>query len=247
MTLGQIFEQLFGPDTPIRFEGYDGSRAGDADATMTIRMVSPRAVSYLITAPGSLGLARAYLQGDLEIDGVHPGDPYELLRAIDALTLRRPSPAVALQWLRGLGLSTLKPPPLPDLEQVALPPARPRPAAQPQAGRHRDQLPLRRLQRLLRAGARAVDDLHLRLLPDRGLDAGAGPGAQVRPGRPQARADPGNAAAGRRLRLGRDGPARGAQLRRLRARGHALPRAGVLGQPADRGRGPGRQGRGAPP
>ncbi|HVE30233.1 MAG TPA: class I SAM-dependent methyltransferase, partial [Mycobacteriales bacterium] len=118
VTLGQIFEQLFGPDTPIRFEGYDGSRAGRADATMTIRMVSPRAVSYLITAPGSLGLARAYLQGDLEIDGVHPGDPYELLRAVDALTLRRPSPAVALQWLRGLGLSTLKPPPLPDLEQA---------------------------------------------------------------------------------------------------------------------------------
>ena len=68
VTLGQIFEQLFGPDTPIRFEGYDGSRAGSADATMTIRMVRPRAVSYLITAPGSLGLARAYLQGDLEID-----------------------------------------------------------------------------------------------------------------------------------------------------------------------------------
>ena len=83
VTLGQIFEHLFGPDAPIRFEAYDGSRAGNPDATMTIRMVNPRAVSYLITAPGSLGLARAYLQGDLEIDGVHPGDPYELLRAID--------------------------------------------------------------------------------------------------------------------------------------------------------------------
>jgi len=118
VTLGQIFEHLYGPDVPIRFEAYDGSRAGDPEATITVRMVSPRAVSYLITAPGSLGLARAYLQGDLEIDGVHPGDPYELLCIIDGLTLRRPSPAVALQWLRGLGLGTLKPPPLPDLEQV---------------------------------------------------------------------------------------------------------------------------------
>ena len=118
VTLGQIFEHLYGPDVPIRFEAYDGSRAGSPEATITVRMVSPRAVSYLITAPGSLGLARAYLQGDLEIDGVHPGDPYELLCIIDGLTLRRPSPAVALQWLRGLGLGTLKPPPLPDLEQV---------------------------------------------------------------------------------------------------------------------------------
>jgi cyclopropane-fatty-acyl-phospholipid synthase len=118
VTLGQIFEYMFGPDAPIRFEAYDGSRAGSPDAAATIRMVRPRAVSYLITAPGSLGLARAYLQGDLEIDGVHPGDPYELLRIMDGLTARRPSPALALQWLRAVGLGTLKPPPLPDLEQV---------------------------------------------------------------------------------------------------------------------------------
>ena len=32
MTLGQIFEQLFGPDAPVRFAAYDGSRAGDPDA-----------------------------------------------------------------------------------------------------------------------------------------------------------------------------------------------------------------------
>ena len=70
-------------------------------------MVNPRAVSYLVTAPGSLGMARAYLQGDLDIDGVHPGDPYELLQAIEELTMRRPSPAVVLQWLRALGLGTL--------------------------------------------------------------------------------------------------------------------------------------------
>ena len=104
ITLGQIFEQLYGPDTPIRFEAYDGSRAGNPDAATTIRLITPRAVSYVATAPGSLGLARAYLQGDLEIDGVHPGDPYELLRTIESLTPRRPSPGVALQWLRALGL-----------------------------------------------------------------------------------------------------------------------------------------------
>ena len=93
VTLGQIFEQLFGPDTPVRFEAYDGSRAGDPDAPILIRLVHPRAVSYVVTAPGSLGLARAYLQGDLEIEGVHPGDPYELLKVMEDLHARRPSPA----------------------------------------------------------------------------------------------------------------------------------------------------------
>jgi cyclopropane-fatty-acyl-phospholipid synthase len=118
VTLGQIFEQLFGPGSPVRLEAYDGSKAGDPDASLLIRLLTPRAVSYVATAPGSLGLARAYLQGDLEIEGVHPGDPYELLKTMEGLHARRPSPAVALGWLRSLGLSTLKPPPLPDLEQV---------------------------------------------------------------------------------------------------------------------------------
>ena len=43
VTLGQIFEQLFGPDTRSGSRGYDGSRAGSPEATMTIRMVSPPA------------------------------------------------------------------------------------------------------------------------------------------------------------------------------------------------------------
>ena len=118
VTLGQMFEQLFGPDAPIRFEAYDGSRAGNPDAALLIRLLTPRGVTYVATAPGSLGLARAYLQGDLEIEGVHPGDPYELLRTMESLHMRRPSPATAVQWLRSLGPGTLKPPPLPDLEQV---------------------------------------------------------------------------------------------------------------------------------
>jgi cyclopropane-fatty-acyl-phospholipid synthase len=118
VTLGQIFEQLFGPDTLVRFEAYDGSSAGRPDAATTIRMVRPRAVSYVLTSPGPLGLARAYLQGDLAIEGVHPGDPYELLKVMEDLHARRPSPATLLQWLRSVGLETLKPPPLPDLEQA---------------------------------------------------------------------------------------------------------------------------------
>src|SRR5215469_14191205 len=70
------------------------------------------------------------------------------------------------------------------------------------AGRLRHRAPLRRLQHLLRVGARAVHGLHLRLLPRRGRDAGAGAGLQARTGGEEARAAPRDAAAGRRLRLG---------------------------------------------
>jgi cyclopropane-fatty-acyl-phospholipid synthase len=117
VTLGDIFSRLFGPDAPVRFTAYDGSSAGRPDATLGLHLASPRGASYLVTAPGSLGMARAYIQGDLEVSGVHPGDPYEALRIIDdELRMQRPAAAEALRWLQALGLRTLLPPGPPPQE-----------------------------------------------------------------------------------------------------------------------------------
>lgn len=102
--LGEIFAGLFGADAPVRFTAYDGSAAGHRDALVGIRLTRPRAACYLATAPGSLGIARAYLQDDLEFEGVHPGNPYALIRSIDDLQIRTPSPVQALRWLRSLGV-----------------------------------------------------------------------------------------------------------------------------------------------
>ena len=119
VTLGDIFEGIFGADAPVRFSAYDGSTAGRQDAALGLRLTSPRGVSYLATAPGSLGLARAYLKGDLEIEGVHPGDPYELLRLLDDdLQPQRPPMSEALTWARSLGVRTFVPPPVPEQEVV---------------------------------------------------------------------------------------------------------------------------------
>jgi cyclopropane-fatty-acyl-phospholipid synthase len=63
---------------PIAVEAYDGSAAGPADASVRLVLRSPRALSYLISAPSSLGLARAFVAGDLEIHG----DLYDALTAI---------------------------------------------------------------------------------------------------------------------------------------------------------------------
>ena len=63
---------------PLAIRAYDGSVAGAADAPATIVLRSPKALSYLITAPGDLGLARAYVSGELEIEG----DVYEALSAL---------------------------------------------------------------------------------------------------------------------------------------------------------------------
>jgi cyclopropane-fatty-acyl-phospholipid synthase len=116
VTLGGIFTELFGADAPVRFTAYDGSTAGHPDAAITIRLLTPRGVSYVATSPDDLGMARAYLKGDLAIEGVHPGDPYELLTVMGGLKMRRPSPATAARWLRALGPRVLVRPELPAQE-----------------------------------------------------------------------------------------------------------------------------------
>jgi cyclopropane-fatty-acyl-phospholipid synthase len=130
--LGEIFAGLFGARAPVRFTAYDGSAAGQADAPVGIRLTRPRAASYLATAPGSLGLVRAYLKDDIEIEGVHPGNPYPLMRLFeDDMRIQAPSPLQAVRWLRGLGLRILVPPTLPPQEVRACP-------FDPRHGRRRD-------------------------------------------------------------------------------------------------------------
>ena len=74
ITVGQAFERLLGRDAHVRVVAWDGSTGGPDDG-LTIRLHSPRALSFLLTAPGELGAARAYLQGELSIDGMDEGNP----------------------------------------------------------------------------------------------------------------------------------------------------------------------------
>ncbi len=117
VTVGQAISQLMPDGLNFRFTAYDGSTAGPEDAPVALHLRSERGLSYLLTAPGDLGLARAYVSGDLDIEGAHPGDPYDVLTVLMNHTkFRMPAPSEALRLLRGLGLSTLKPPPPPPEE-----------------------------------------------------------------------------------------------------------------------------------
>ena len=68
LTLAEFFELLF-DDAPVGFRAYDGSVSDRSDAVGMVEVRSPRAARYFMTAPGELGLARAYVMGDLEIHG----------------------------------------------------------------------------------------------------------------------------------------------------------------------------------
>jgi cyclopropane-fatty-acyl-phospholipid synthase len=111
LSLAEILEALTASgELPLRFAAYDGSAAGPEDATLGLELLTPRGTTYLATAPGDLGLARAYISGDLDAIGVHPGDPYELLKAFsDKLHFKLPSPRMLAAIVRSIGIEHLKP------------------------------------------------------------------------------------------------------------------------------------------
>jgi len=109
--LAEILEIFAAGDgLPLKFTAYDGSSAGCAEATLGLGLLTPRGTTYLATAPGEIGLARAYVSGDLELLGVHPGDPYPLLKALAAQNdIKRPSARLLVDVVRSIGLERLKP------------------------------------------------------------------------------------------------------------------------------------------
>ncbi|QKT05986.1 class I SAM-dependent methyltransferase [Gordonia sp. X0973] len=110
LPLANVFATFLGGKPTVRLTAYDGSTAGPDDAPFGVDLKSPRGTTYLVTAPGDLGLARAYIAGDLDLVGVHPGDPYDALKALsDDLSFAKPSPLEMAQIARGIGLEHFKP------------------------------------------------------------------------------------------------------------------------------------------
>jgi len=59
------------PERPFAIEFWDGTRVPPTDGggpTFTVR--SPRAAAHVLRAPGQLGLGRAYVSGELEVDDI---------------------------------------------------------------------------------------------------------------------------------------------------------------------------------
>lgn len=116
-TAAQVFELLVGRAAGVQVAAYDGSRGGDPDGRV-IRLTTPRALDYLLTSASSeLGFARAYLRGDLVVDGLDPGNPYpELVLLRDSLGVTRPGVRDATRLARALAVVRPTPPPLPPEE-----------------------------------------------------------------------------------------------------------------------------------
>ncbi len=110
MELGALLEDVLGRDLPVAVEAYDGSRLGPAGAPATLRIRSPDALRRILTAPGELGLGRAYVAGDIDVDG----DLFaalELHERLPAVRLTARQLAAVARLVGPAGLRPLPPPP----------------------------------------------------------------------------------------------------------------------------------------
>jgi cyclopropane-fatty-acyl-phospholipid synthase len=117
--IGDALELLAVDNLPLHITAYDGSDVGPDSSEIGLHVATQEGLAYLLTAPGVLGLVRAYVAGDLELRGVHPGDPYPALQLLlQRLEFRRPSPSEAFLIIKGLGVKKLRPPAPPPQERL---------------------------------------------------------------------------------------------------------------------------------
>jgi cyclopropane-fatty-acyl-phospholipid synthase len=76
--LAPLVQALIGSEVPVRFEFWDGSALGPEDGIGTLSIRSADAIRRMLWAPGELGVARAFVSGDLTVEG----DLFALLRVL---------------------------------------------------------------------------------------------------------------------------------------------------------------------
>jgi cyclopropane-fatty-acyl-phospholipid synthase len=111
MALAPLVDEVLGGNVPLAVEAYDGSRAGPGDASTRLILRGPDALRRIVTAPGELGLARAYVAGDIDLEG----SIWDLLALRDRMPDVRIDPRVVLRLVKELGgwreVRRLEPPP----------------------------------------------------------------------------------------------------------------------------------------
>ena len=85
MTVAEMIGLFLTPDAPVQVTAFDGSVFGQDQAPLHLEVKNSRAMYYITENPNDLGLARAYLQGDLDSPELLPGNPYQVLKELMGL------------------------------------------------------------------------------------------------------------------------------------------------------------------
>ena len=123
MNVASFVASLFNDQLPFRIEAYDGSVAEPTVTSpanvVTLKILRRDALSRVLTRPGELGVVRAYVAGDLDIDG--DLDPVFELALPPLRDLLKPSKLLSLLSIVGISvLKPLKPPAIEAKQRGAL-------------------------------------------------------------------------------------------------------------------------------
>jgi len=127
MSVADVVDPLvragLGEDLPVRLRCWDGSELGPSSAPVQLTFTSPRALRRLLWAPNELGFARAYVSGDVLIEG----DIMAGLSALDRVADPEFGPGVVIDASTrralvkaALRLGIVGPPPRPPAEESKL-------------------------------------------------------------------------------------------------------------------------------
>jgi cyclopropane-fatty-acyl-phospholipid synthase len=122
-TVQPLVHAALGEDLAIKVRCWDGSEVGPGDASLLLRIENRRALRRLLWSPNELGFARAYVSGDIQIEGDVFAGLDEIARAavpehgpgvvVDAATKRALAKAAFTLGLVGL-------PPTPPPEEARM-------------------------------------------------------------------------------------------------------------------------------
>jgi cyclopropane-fatty-acyl-phospholipid synthase len=110
--LATLVDSAVGGDLPVAIELGDGTTVGPAQARARIVVRSRDALRRVLWAPGELGLARAYVAGEIDVEG----DIFAALALHQRLSQGPLGPREWLTALRLVGSAGLRPPPRPPEE-----------------------------------------------------------------------------------------------------------------------------------
>ena len=114
-----LLDVYFAGGAPVRFSFWDGSTAGPENTPGCVVVHSPTALTRMLWSPNELGMARAFVAGDIDIDG----DFYGVLKALrrNATVTAKASPRAFTSALGvAMRLGAVGPPPKRPDEEVRL-------------------------------------------------------------------------------------------------------------------------------
>ena len=102
------------PERPFTIEFWDGTKVPSTSEDGPVFIVrSPRGIAHALRAPGQLGLGRAYVSGELDVDDID-----KVIRVLDGWQApsldKTDQRALMLAAVRAMGI--VKPPPRPAAE-----------------------------------------------------------------------------------------------------------------------------------